>query len=64
MSRNSQDAICQDWSLLLEVVRENESELRGVGPYLAALDQSHGRALSCRIRRMGWSRPARRRPGS
>ncbi|HKH48266.1 MAG TPA: hypothetical protein VKM72_26705 [Thermoanaerobaculia bacterium] len=53
MSRNSQDEMYQDWSLILKVVRETEAELPGVAPYLAALDQSHGRTLSCRIRRDG-----------
>ena len=51
MKANSQDNQVQRWSDLLQATREAKAELRGVGPFVASLEESHGQAVSLRSRR-------------
>jgi hypothetical protein len=36
----------RDWEMLLKAVRENESELAGIAPYLATLERAQRQAVS------------------
>ncbi len=47
----SQDEQVQDWSGLLKTARESEADLEGVGPLIAALEESHDQAVDLRSRR-------------
>lgn len=49
--KNSQDDQLCDSAGLLKAVRESETELPGVGRYLATLDQAYARAVKTRGRR-------------
>src|SRR5262245_5584930 len=51
MKTNLQDDQIQGWGNLLQATRESNAELRGVGPFVASLEESHGHAVSLRSRR-------------
>ena len=51
MARRTREVVRQNWNVLLKEVRENEAELPGVAPYLAALEQANDQAESFQIRR-------------
>lgn len=49
--RRTQNNQIQGWSELLTTVREDEAELAGAAPLIAALEDSHTQAVSLRRRR-------------
>lgn len=51
MTRKTRESVRQKWNVLLKGVRENEAELPGVTPYLAALEQANDQTVSFQIRR-------------
>lgn len=51
MTRRSRESVRRNRSLLLKRARENEAELPGVAPYLAALERANNQEVSLRIRR-------------
>ena len=53
MPRNSQADRLLDFEMLLKAVRDTETELAGVAPFLAALEQAHAQAVSAKARRDG-----------
>jgi hypothetical protein len=51
MKSNSQDNQIQDWRDLLRAAQESECEMRGVEPFVEALEESSDEAMSLRCRR-------------
>lgn len=51
MSKNSQDALFQEWEGMIEAAREDEAELAGIAPFRAALEYSHSQAVACKYLR-------------
>ena len=49
--RRTQDDQVQDWSELLTTAREDEAELAGAAPLIAALEDTYTQAVSLRGRR-------------